>query len=189
MVNLLRRRAMMAQAAAPSLIKFDDRTNVQFNPSESSQYMTVSDGNHFYFDGRRRGGVGTAYVNITDTQNAAPSGWPPILSFSAGDEITMKLKNVTVKCGQTASKNGYAQVTLRSASNVSIMGWEGNDSTSPLYVVGQQTKTYDELVTTATIESDVDFCILRFYEYGTAQAINIDVTCDLEVYVNGIRKI
>lgn len=190
MGDILRRRGMMVETnAGQQLITFPDLTNYSYNPDVSQCKITVSNGNHFYYAGYRRGSAGTCYLNETTAQLAAPSGWPSMIDLHAGDELVMKLKNVTLYCAKTSSYNGYAQVTLRDASNTFIAGWGGNDSTSPLYVVGQQRITYDELIYTKTITDDTSVCMLRFYEYGTHQAIQIQLTCDLEVYVNGVRRI
>ncbi len=186
MRETLRRRVLKAR----ELIKFPTVTNYAYNPSVTSAIaITIANGNHFYYRGYRRGTAGTCYVNESTVQLGVPSNWPSFLDLYVGDVVVMKLKNVTVYSAQKSSYNGYAQITLRDASNTFICGWGSSDSTSPLYVVGQETKTYDELVTMKTITADTSVHILRFYEYGTAQAPQIRVTCDLEVYVNGERVI
>lgn len=196
MGELLRRRAMMAAASGGSsspLYAFND-IDSSFYPASipslaSSQHMTVSNRNHFVYNGYRRAAAGTAFVNLSSVQCDVPSGWPAIFSLRAGDELTIKLLNVTVKNARTDTNTGYVTITMRTASNTFIAGFSSTTSESPLYVGAKETKTYDELSTSTIIAEDIDFCMIRFYQYGSAQASNIDLTCDIEIYVNGIRYV
>jgi len=191
MVSLLRRRAMMVQAAAPvsTLLVFDDRdfTISAGGGGFKKSYLTVSNGNHFKYYCGRRGNSYSAYVNLTETSITANSSWPAMFSINAGDAVNVVLRNVSIKCDKSASYNGYVQFTLRDTSTASVFGWTGTTSDSPLYAVGGSPKTYEELTVSFTAANSIDFASFRFYGYGSAQSCNMELECDVEIYINDTR--
>ncbi len=189
MGELLTRRALMMAGEPLNLIKFEDRNFTISSSATPRSYLEVSNGNHFVYYARNRGTNFQAYVSPVSTSVSVPSGWPEILALHTGDELTMKLKNVRVHSNQSASYNGYAQCSLRNLAGSYVFGWADSDSSSPLYIVGKQLKTYDELSKTTIMTEDVSIGMLRFYNYGTGQAMYITLNCNVEVYVNGARVI
>lgn len=186
MVYSMKRRGMMV--GRPKLIKFDDRTNVIFNPSITNGKISVSDGNHFFYDGYRRDSVGYCYINISSQQQNTPSNWPAIAEFHSGDVITLKLKNVTEYCNQKNTYNGWCEVLVCDTSGSKIVGFDETSTSSSFYVIGKETVTYSEIIKSVTLDEDKYFGCLFFGEHSAnAQTINIDLTCDVEIYVNGNR--
>lgn len=195
MGDILRRRGMMVQAGGSSepLYSFNDLYSDGADNGVNTSYCTLqfSSGNHFKYYGRNRGNNSRKWASFTNAGgiNTDKSAWPTMFNLYAGDALKIILKNGYVYCNQSASYNGYVQFGLRNAADANIGGWTGSSSDSPLYTVGKTRNEFSELVYETTIAADVTAAFLRFYAYGNAQACQMTLEADLEVYVNDERYI
>ena len=179
-INLLLRRRQLLNANSPKY-EFEDIT---FS-NGSYSHITTSNGNHFKFNGTKRG---YAIYWQFDFAKAGNTDFTEELFQLPVGSVTIKLTNLNV----TSNKAGYFNFAVYSPTerdgSTRIVAFYNADGTSVTYTTAGLAN--DERTMTAQISQEDVVLNFGFYIYNSSSSNQTyTVEFDFEMYVNGERYI
>ena len=182
MVSLMQRRREMMKAAGatpptPSgpLYPSDNFTD----SSVSGFTVTVTNGNHFAVKFTK---YVANYQTRTANYSSFNSAWTDWMPLHNGDQVVMKLKNISYSNSKSTSRNFECNFR-ETGTNTALFGFVnalGSRLTIPSGTGTLADKTYS-----TTISGDTGVSALRFWDNNTSGTLQVEM--DIEVTVNGIR--